>query len=170
VGTECPAQERATQHRGFSRIAAGKPIFCVLGLPTKALSRTAERQKRSILQGLTSLGILSQQTHKMQLNNASPKRPSEMPASASNASENTKARDKGTKQNSDSDSQVHTQPTQGHNSDTTERQEQGRNKRFWAQRRATSSSRHKDVTKPPHGTVNAGQHSGYSNSSIHTLD
>jgi len=29
VDTECPAQERATQHRGFSRIAAGKPIFCV---------------------------------------------------------------------------------------------------------------------------------------------
>jgi len=29
VDTECPAQERATQHRGFSQIAVGKPIFCV---------------------------------------------------------------------------------------------------------------------------------------------
>ena len=34
---------------------------------------------------------------------------------------------------------------------------------------ATSGSGHKDVTKPQHGTTNAGQHSGYNNSSIHTL-
>jgi len=33
----------------------------------------------------------------------------------------------------------------------------------------TSGSGHKDFTKPQHGTANAGQHSGYSNSSIHTL-
>jgi len=33
----------------------------------------------------------------------------------------------------------------------------------------TSGSRHKDITKPQHCTANAGQHSGYSNSSIHTL-
>jgi len=50
----------------------------------------------------------------------------------------------------------------------TERQEQGRNKQLWA-RCATSGSRHNDITKPQHGTANAGQHSGYSNSSIHTL-
>jgi len=75
---------------------------------------------------------------------------------------------KGPRQNSDSDSQVHTQPTQGHNIDTTERQEQGRNKRLRA-RHATSSSGHNNITKPQHGTANAGQHSRYSNSSIHTL-
>jgi len=75
---------------------------------------------------------------------------------------------KGPRQNSDSDSQVHTQPTQGHNNNTTERQEQGRNKRLQA-RHATSCSGHNNVTKPQHGTANAGQHSGYSNSSIHTL-
>jgi len=33
----------------------------------------------------------------------------------------------------------------------------------------TSGSGHNDVTKPQHGTANARQHSGYSNSSIHTL-
>jgi len=49
-----------------------------------------------------------------------------------------------------------------------ERQEQGRNKRLRA-RRVTSGSGHNDVTKPQHGTANARQHSGYSNSSIHTL-
>jgi len=76
---------------------------------------------------------------------------------------------KGTRQNSNSYSQVHTQLTQGHNSDTMERQEQERNKRLRAQRRATSGFGHKDITKPQHSTANARQHSGYSNSSIHTL-
>jgi len=33
----------------------------------------------------------------------------------------------------------------------------------------TISSWHKDVTKPQHGTANAGQDSGYRNSSIYTL-
>jgi len=76
---------------------------------------------------------------------------------------------KGTRQNSVFDSQVHTQLTQGHNSEMTERQEQGRNKQLWAQRRVTSGSRHKDITRPQHGTANAGQHSDYNNNSIHTL-
>jgi len=103
----------------------------------------------------------------MQLNNAAPKRPSEKLALGIKRVRKHNF-GKGPRQNSDSDSQVHTQLTQGHNSDTTERQEQGRNKRLRA-RRATSGSGHNDVTKPQHGTANAGQHSGYSNSSIHTL-
>jgi len=76
---------------------------------------------------------------------------------------------KGSRQNSDSNSQVHTQPTQGHNIDTTERQLHGRNKQLQVQSCVTSGSGYKDITKPQHGTANAGQHSGYSNSSIHTL-
>jgi len=39
----------------------------------------------------------------------------------------------------------------------------------WGTTCATSGSGHKDITKPQHCTANAGQHSGYSNSSIHTL-
>jgi len=63
---------------------------------------------------------------------------------------------KGTRKNSDSNPQTHTQPTQGHNSDTTESRERGRNS-------------HHPHLRPQHGTANAGQDSGYSNSSIYTL-
>ena len=93
----------------------------------------------------------------MQLNNAALKRPSEKPASASNASENTTlAKARGNFENSDSDPQTHTQLTQGHNGDTTESQERGRNG-------------HHPHLRPQHGTANAGQDSGYSNISIYTL-
>jgi hypothetical protein len=103
----------------------------------------------------------------MQRNNTAQKLPSEKLASASNASENTtlaKAQDK---------IRILTLNTHATDTrtqhDTTERQEQGRNKRLRAQRTATNGSGHNDITKPQHGTANAGQHSGYSNSSIHTL-
>jgi len=152
----------------LTKLRLGTPSFASIGLPTKASSRTAERQKRSILQGLASPWDT-------------------IPANAQDATKQCGAETtereaslgikrvrkhnfgKGTRQNSDSDSQVYTQPTQGHNSNTTERQEQGRNKWLWAQRHATSSSRHSDITKPQHGTANARQHSGYNNSSIRTF-
>jgi len=146
----------------------GNPSFASIGLPTKALPRTAERQKRSILQGLGS----PWDTVPANAQDATKQRgaeTTERQASFSIKRDRKHNFGKDTRQNSDSDSQVHTQPTQGHNSDTTERQEQGRNKRLWANRRATSGSGHKDVTKPQHSTANAGRHSGYSNSSIHTL-
>ena len=63
---------------------------------------------------------------------------------------------KGTRKNSDSNPQTHTQPTQGHNSDTTESRERGRNG-------------HHPHPRPQHGTANAGQDSGYNNSSIYIL-
>jgi len=63
---------------------------------------------------------------------------------------------KGTRKNSDPDPQAHTQPMKGHNSDTTESREGGRNS-------------HLPHLRPQHGTANTGQDSGYSNSSIYTL-
>jgi len=146
----------------------GNPSFESICLPTKALPRTAERQKRSILQGLAS----PWDTIPANAQDATKQRGAERTKREAGLGIKRVRKHnfgKGTRQNSDSDSQVHTQPTQGHNSDMTERQEQGRNKRLQAQRRVTSGSRHNDVTKPQHSTANARQHSGYSNSSIHTL-
>jgi len=146
----------------------GNPFFASINLPTKALPRTAERQKRSILQGLAS----PWDTIPANAQDATKQRGAEMTEREAGLSIKRVRKHnfgRGMRQNSDFDSQVHTQPTQGHNRDTTERQEQGRNKRLRAQRRATSGSGHKDITKPQHGTATARQHSGYSNSSIHTL-
>jgi len=146
----------------------GNPSFESISLPTKASPRTAERQKRSILQGLAS----PWDTITANAQDATKHRGAETTEREAGLGIKRVRKqnfDKGTRQHSDSDSQVHTQPTQGHNNDTTERQEQGRNKRLLAQRSVTSGSGHNDVTKPQHGTANAGQHSGYSNSSIHTL-
>jgi len=143
-------------------------LFASISLPTKASSRTAERQKRSILQGLAS----PWDTIPANAQDATKQRGAETTEREAGLSIKRVRKHnfgKGTRQNSDSDSQVHTQSTQGHNINTTERQEQGRNKRLQAQRRVTSGSGHNNVTKPQHGTANAGQHSGYSNSSMHTL-
>jgi len=153
--TKCSAQERAPQLRGFSRIAARKPIFCVHWPPHQGITWDCGETERSILQGLASPWDT-------------------IPANAQDATKQRGAETteqeaclgikrvrkhnygKGTRKNVDSDPPTHTQPTQEHNSDTTESQERGRND-------------HHPYPRPQHGTANARQDSGYSNSSMYTL-
>jgi len=90
----------------------------------------------------------------MQLNNVAPKLEREAGLGIKRVRKHNYG--KGTRKNSDSDPQAHTQPTQGHNSNTTESLERGRNS-------------HHPHPRPQHSTSNVRQDSGYSNSSIYTL-
>jgi len=122
---ECSAQERATQLRDFSQIAAGNPIFCVHQPPHQGITKACGETEKFILQGLAS----PWDTIPVNARDATKQRGAEgtlreASLSIKRVRKHNNATSK--RKNPDSDSQAHTQPPQGHKGCTPERLERGR--------------------------------------------